>query len=56
LISGAKSNYLLKDVSKRQLEAKIKNIAVKEKRGNDTVSLSKNGLVILHVLMFYAAF
>ncbi|KAI9360981.1 chromatin assembly factor 1 subunit A-domain-containing protein [Pilaira anomala] len=36
LITEAKTNWLLKDVSKRQLEAKIKNIAVKEKRGSDT--------------------
>ncbi|GAA5811084.1 hypothetical protein MFLAVUS_004513 [Mucor flavus] len=36
LITEAKSNWLLKDVSKRQLEAKIKNIAIKEKRGKDT--------------------
>jgi hypothetical protein len=29
----------LRDVSKRQLEAKIKDMAIKEKRGADTVSL-----------------
>ncbi|KAI9484131.1 MAG: chromatin assembly factor 1 subunit A-domain-containing protein [Benjaminiella poitrasii] len=39
LITEAKANWILKDVSKRQLEAKIKDIAVKEKRGSDTVSL-----------------
>ncbi|KAI7903634.1 chromatin assembly factor 1 subunit A-domain-containing protein [Cokeromyces recurvatus] len=38
LITEAKANWILKDVSKRQLEAKIKDIAVKEKRGSDTVS------------------
>lgn len=36
LITEAKANWLLKDVSKRQLEANIKNIAIKEKRGTDT--------------------
>ncbi|KAI8375893.1 chromatin assembly factor 1 subunit A-domain-containing protein [Blakeslea trispora] len=37
LVIEAKSNSFLKDVSKRQLEAKIKDIAIKEKRGADTV-------------------
>ncbi|KAI8356772.1 chromatin assembly factor 1 subunit A-domain-containing protein [Choanephora cucurbitarum] len=36
LVIEAKSNSFLKDVSKRQLEAKIKDIAIKEKRGADT--------------------
>ncbi|KAI8878003.1 hypothetical protein K501DRAFT_297893 [Backusella circina FSU 941] len=36
LVSEAKSNWLLRDVSKRQLEAKIKDMAIKEKRGTDT--------------------
>ncbi|KAL1928921.1 hypothetical protein VTP01DRAFT_1980 [Rhizomucor pusillus] len=36
LISEAKTNWLLKDVPKRQIEAKIKDLAVKEKRGSDT--------------------
>lgn len=39
LITEAKTNSLLKDVSKRQLEAKIKIIAIKEKRGSDTVNI-----------------
>lgn len=39
LINEAKANSVLKDVSKRTLAAKIKNIAIKEKRGTDTVSL-----------------
>ncbi|KAI8971230.1 chromatin assembly factor 1 subunit A-domain-containing protein [Pilobolus umbonatus] len=38
LLTEAKSNMLLQNISKRQLEAKIKNIAVKEKRGADTRS------------------
>ncbi|RCH86215.1 Chromatin assembly factor 1, subunit A, partial [Rhizopus stolonifer] len=38
IITEAKTNLVLKDVSKRQLEAKIKDVAVKEKRGSDTVS------------------
>ncbi|KAG1183628.1 hypothetical protein G6F36_008310 [Rhizopus arrhizus] len=36
IISEAKANFVLKDVSKRQLEAKLKDFAVKEKRGSDT--------------------
>ncbi|KAI7850391.1 chromatin assembly factor 1 subunit A-domain-containing protein [Circinella umbellata] len=36
LVSEAKSNWLLQGVSKRQLEMKIKDLAVKEKRGSDT--------------------
>ncbi|KAI7863701.1 hypothetical protein BDF14DRAFT_1305142 [Spinellus fusiger] len=36
ILLEAKSNWLLRDVSKRQIEAKIKDIAVKEKRGTDT--------------------
>ncbi|KAI9263451.1 chromatin assembly factor 1 subunit A-domain-containing protein [Phascolomyces articulosus] len=36
LVSEAKANWLLRDVSKRQLEMKIKDLAVKEKRGSDT--------------------
>ncbi|KAG1473316.1 hypothetical protein G6F56_001018 [Rhizopus delemar] len=36
IISEAKTHSILKDVSKRQLEAKIKDVAVKEKRGSDT--------------------
>lgn len=39
LINEAKTNHILKDVSKRQLEARIKDIAVKEKRGSDTVCI-----------------
>ncbi|KAI8992186.1 chromatin assembly factor 1 subunit A-domain-containing protein [Mycotypha africana] len=38
LIQEAKANSVLKDVSKRQLEMNIKNIAVKEKRGSDKVN------------------
>ncbi|KAI9280018.1 chromatin assembly factor 1 subunit A-domain-containing protein [Sporodiniella umbellata] len=38
IILEAKAHSMLKDVSKRQLEAKIKDVAVKEKRGSDTVS------------------
>ncbi|KAI8148570.1 chromatin assembly factor 1 subunit A-domain-containing protein [Fennellomyces sp. T-0311] len=37
LVSEAKANWLLRDVSKRQIEMKIKDLAVKEKRGSDTV-------------------
>ncbi|KAI8368204.1 chromatin assembly factor 1 subunit A-domain-containing protein [Radiomyces spectabilis] len=36
LVSEAKSNWLLRDVPKRQIEARIKDLAVKEKRGSDT--------------------
>ncbi|KAI9489373.1 chromatin assembly factor 1 subunit A-domain-containing protein [Zychaea mexicana] len=36
LISEAKSNWLLHDMSKRQIEMQIKNLAVKEKRGTET--------------------
>ncbi|ORZ00272.1 chromatin assembly factor 1 subunit A-domain-containing protein [Syncephalastrum racemosum] len=36
LITEAKTNSYLKDLSKRQIELKIKDLAVKEKRGTDT--------------------
>lgn len=37
LVSEAKENWLLRDMSKRQIEAKIKDLAVKVKLGSDTV-------------------
>ncbi|KAG0177155.1 hypothetical protein DFQ28_000375 [Apophysomyces sp. BC1034] len=36
LVTEAKTNWLLRDVPKRQIEAKIKDLMVKEKRGTDT--------------------
>jgi hypothetical protein len=38
LIAEVKAMQGFEDVSKRQIEATIKNIAVKEKRGSDAVS------------------
>jgi hypothetical protein len=39
LIAEVKAMQGFEDVSKRQIEATIKNIAVKEKRGSDAVSI-----------------
>ncbi|KAF7727736.1 hypothetical protein EC973_007195 [Apophysomyces ossiformis] len=36
LVTEAKTNWLLRDVPKKQIEAKIKDLMVKEKRGTDT--------------------
>ncbi|KAL0085113.1 chromatin assembly factor 1 subunit A-domain-containing protein [Phycomyces blakesleeanus] len=39
LVSEAKSHEALKDISRRHIESKIKEIAVKEKRGKDTKAI-----------------
>ncbi|KAI8645240.1 chromatin assembly factor 1 subunit A-domain-containing protein [Parasitella parasitica] len=51
LINEAKANSVLKDVSKRLLAAKIKNIAVKEKRGTNTVSFFFVVVVIVGTIL-----
>lgn len=46
LIAEVKAMQGFEDVSKRQIEAKIKTIAVKEKRGTDAVSFNSPSLYL----------
>lgn len=47
MIAEVKAMQGFEDVPKRQIEAKIKTIAVKEKRGSDAVSLSNLFTIVL---------